>query len=401
MQDDGNETVDKWISSRASAVAISAIKQMAMLSARVPGAASLAWGLPSFPTPEPIRRAVEERLEGDPAIGRYALPDGLAELRRTIAESHSRDMGVEVDPDRNVMVTAGNMEGVTLVLQAILNPGDEVIVTDPCFASHIQQIRLQGGNPVFWPMLEDENWQPRIDGLQGLIGNRTKAILLVNPANPTGTILSETLLRQVAQLAQEHDLLIIVDDPYRHFLYDGPDCLFDLASLPELTPNLAYLFTFSKCFAMSGWRVGYMVLPEQLKRQVVKLHDLTMICTPRIGQVAAIAALQGDQAHLAKFQEILAGRRELICARLDRLGDLFSYVRPRGAYYVFPKLRADYSDSAAFAIRLLNEAQVTVTPGAAFGPSGEQHVRMAFCVEDATIDTAFDRIEAWWTKQKS
>jgi aspartate/methionine/tyrosine aminotransferase len=145
---------------------------------------------------------------------------------------------------------------------------------------------------------------------------------------------------------------------------------------------------------MSGWRVGYMVVPEHLKRQAVKLHDLTMICAPRISQVAALAALNGEQSHLAGFETTLDRRRSLICERLDRVPHVFQYVRPEGAYYVFPRIVAEHRDSNEFSHRLLEEARVTVTPGSAFGPSGEHHVRMAYCVEDDVINTAFDRIEA-------
>ena len=392
--DRDREDSGPWIARRAGGLAISAIKEMAMLGARVEGAASLAWGLPSFPTPEPIRRAVALRLETDPAIGMYALPDGLPELRDAVAAEHLRRTGVTADPGANVMVSAGNMEAMHCVLQAILDPGDQVIVTDPCFVSHIQQVRLQGGEPVFWPMDEAAGWQLDIAALPGLITPRTKAIVLVTPSNPTGSILSEATLRQVGALARERGLLVILDDPYGHFTYENRDRYFNLASVPELAENVAYLFTFSKCFAMSGWRMGYMILPAHLKRQIVKLHDLTMICAPRIAQAAALAALTGDQAHLPEFEAILDRRRALICQRLDAVAHVFDYVRPQGAYYVFPRLRADHRDSREFSLRLLNEARVTVTPGSAFGPSGEHHVRMAFCVADDVINLAFDRIEA-------
>jgi aminotransferase len=388
-------TASNWVSARAAGVAISAIKDMAMRSAKVQGAASLAWGLPSFRTPAHVRRTVEEKLESDAAIGMYALPDGLPDLREAVADEHRRATGLPVCPDRNVMITAGNMEGVNSLLQAILDPGDQVVVTDPGFVSHIQQIKLHGGEPVYWKMDEAAGWRLDLEALPGLLTPRTKAILLVTPSNPTGAIFSEGMLRRVGAIARERGLLVILDDPYRHFVYENRDRLFNLAAAPEYADNVAYLFTFSKCFAMSGWRVGYMVLPEHLKRQVVKLHDLAMICTPRISQVAALTALTGDQAHFAEFEAILGRRRDLICERLDALPELFTYVRPEGAYYVFPRVVGAESDSIALSLRLLEEARVTVTPGAAFGPNGEGHVRMAFCVEDDVINLAFDRIEAW------
>ena len=201
-------------------------------------------------------------------------------------------------------------------------------------------------------------------------------------------------MRDVGRLATKHGLLVILDDPYCHFTYENRDRYFNLSSVPELADRVAYLFTFSKCHAMSGWRLGYAVLPDWLKREVLKVHDATMICAPRVSQIAGLAALNGEQEHLREFEEILARRRRLICARLDALPDVFDYVEPQGAYYVFPRILAQHENSYEFAIRLLEEAKVVVTPGSAFGSAGEHHVRMAFCVEEEVIETAFDRLEA-------
>jgi aminotransferase len=382
------------IADRSRALAMSAIKEMSILSAKIPDAASLAWGLPSFRTPEPIRRAVADALDTDPAIGMYALPGGLPELRAAAARVHETRTGVSVDPERNVMISAGNMEALQSLFQAIVDPGDEVIVTDPGFVSHISQIRFNGGVPKFWKMDEARGWALDPGVLPALIGPRTKAIVLVSPSNPTGTIMSESDLRATAMLARDRGLLIIIDDPYSHFTYENRDKFHNLAADPEFAGHIAYLFTFSKAYAMSGWRAGYIVLPETLLAQVVKIHDLTMICAPRISQVAALAALESEPVHLAKFERELGRRRALICDRLDRLPHVFDYVRPEGAYYVFPRILVEHVDSVRFSHDLLSAAHVTVTPGSAFGPSGEHHVRMAYCVADDVINLAFDRIEA-------
>ena len=383
-----------WISRNVAAIEISAIKRMAIRGAKVEGAASLTWGLPSFRTPEPIRRAVAAQLEADPDIGKYALPDGLPALREAVAREHLAQTGIAVDPERNVMITAGNMQGVNALLHVILDPGDEVVVTDPGFASHFQQIRLCGGVPVYWKMDESRGWALDLEALPGLLGPRTKAILLVTPSNPTGKIFTEAELRRVGELAQERDLLVLLDDPYFHFTYENSASYFNLASVAALADRVAYLFTFSKTYAMSGWRLGYMIVSEELKREVLKVHDATIICTPRISQVAGLAALTGDQGHLRAFEETLGRRRRLICERLDAVPHVFDYVVPEGAYYVFPRVLVDHKDSDDFAVRLLVEARVVVTPGSAFGPGGEHHVRMAYCVSEQTIETAFDRIEA-------
>ena len=385
-----------WVSQRVAAISMSAIKEMAMLSARVEGAASLTWGVPSFRTPAHIRQAVAWEMERDPDIGKYTLPDGAPELRETVARAHQKATGISVDADRNVMITAGNIQGLNALLHAILDAGDEVIVTDPGFASHIQQIQLCGGVPVYWTLNEAEDWAAEPDALAGLVSERTKAIILVSPSNPTGRILREEALRRVGEIARRHGLLILIDDPYSHFLYENEARYFNLAAVPELAGHTAYLFTFSKAFAMSGWRVGYMIVPEHLKAEVLKVQDATIICPPHISQVAALTALTAEPVHLPAFTETLARRRRLICDRLDRVSHVFSYSNPEGAYYVFPKIVAAHADSLEFSIRLLEEAKVTVTPGRAFGPAGEHHVRMAYCVEDAVIETAFDRIEAYF-----
>ena len=383
-----------WVSRAVSEISISAIKEMAMLSARVDGAASLTWGVPSFRTPAHIRRAIEASIEADPDIGKYALPDGLPELRRLAATAHYQATGVEVDANENIIVTAGNMQGLNALFHTVLDPGDEIIVTDPGFASHFQQIRLCGGVPVYWAMDETQGWALDIDALPGLIGARTKALGRVTPSNPTGKIFSEAELRRIGTIARDAGILVILDDPYSHFTYENTERYFNLSSVPELRDTVAYLFTFSKTYAMSGWRLAYMILPDGLKREVLKVHDATIICTPRVSQVAGITALSEPPVHLQEFEAVLARRRELICDRLDALPHVFDYVKPEGAYYVFPRILVPHEDSRSFAIQLLEKAHVTVTPGGAFGPTGEGHVRMAYCVDEETIERAFDRIEA-------
>jgi len=384
------------ISRTVSGIAVSAIKDMAMRAAKMEDVASLTWGLPSFRTPEPIRRAVARQLDSDPDIGKYSLPDGLPELREAAATAHRAATGVEVDANRNVMITAGNMQGLNALFHTLIDPGDEIIVTDPGFASHFQQIRLCGGKPVPWRLDEAHGWQLDLAALPGLINNQTKAIILVSPSNPTGTIFPEQELRRVGQIAQERGLLILLDDPYSHFCYENQEHFFNLASVPELSDHVAYLFTFSKAHAMTGWRIGYMILPEALKKEALKVHDATIICAPRISQVAALAALTEEPVHVREFEQILARRRSLICARLDRIPHVFQYVKPDGAYYVFPRILAGHDDSFEFCTRLLNAAKVALTPGSAFGPTGEHHVRMAYCVSDEAIEQAFDRMEQYF-----
>ena len=383
-----------WISAAISDVPMSGIKEMAMRSANMPDTVSLAWGLPSFRTPEHIRTVVADALENDPDIGKYALPNGLPELRECVAEHHELQTGIEVDADENVFITAGNMQGMNTLFRSVIEPGDEVIMTDPGFSSHIQQVRIYGGQPVFWALDEEHGWRLDLDSLPALITERTKAVVLVNPSNPTGAIFAGKDLMALGDMALEHGILIFIDDPYSQIVYDDAEPFFNLATQAKFREQLVYLFTFSKIHAMSGWRLGYMILPDWLRGAVLKVHDATMICAPRISQVAGIAALGSNQGHIEKFKAILASRRKLICERLDRLPHVFEYVKPGGAYYVFPRIVAQHDDAREFALRLLDEARVSMTPGSAFGPQGEHHVRMAYCVDEETINSAFDRLEA-------
>lgn len=217
--------------------------------------ASLTWGLPSFPTPLHIRESVSEALAADSEAGKYTLPDGLPRLRHAIAKVHFESTGVEVSSDRNVLVTAGNMEGIRVLLDTMLDPGDDVIVTDPGFVSHIHQIRLSGGQPIYWPLDERQGWSVDVEALEPLITTRTRIILLVTPSNPTGTVFRKADLLRVAEIARRNGTLIAIDDPYSRFLFGKHELYFNLASAREHVDNIAYFFTFSKCHAMSGWRV--------------------------------------------------------------------------------------------------------------------------------------------------
>ncbi len=358
--------------------------------------ASLTWGLPSFETPEYIRKGVIQRLQQDPDIGKYTLPDGLKDLREIVAKQHSAETGIAVDADDQVMITAGNMQGLNTLFQIITNPGDEIILTDPCFASHIQQIRLCACSPRFWPLDEARHWDLDIERLPELINAKTKAIVIVTPSNPTGKIFRKDELIRLGEIARQHKLMILIDNPYHHFTYENKDLYYNLASNQDFFDHIIYCFSFSKSYAMSGWRLGYMVLPDHLKEQSLKVHDANMICAPRISQVAGIIALKEKSNHIAEFEAVLSKRRELICQRLAEVPHVFEYHKPEGAYYVFPKIVADHTNAYDFSIRLLNEAKVALTPGSAFGPSGEHHVRMAYCVPEDVINLAFDRIQAYF-----
>ncbi len=391
-----NSFATNFVSHRASDLWLSGIKEMAILSAKIDGVASLAWGIPSFPTPEYISNGVIEQLKSDVDIGKYTLPDGLENLKQLVARKHKLDTGISVDADYHVMITAGNMQGMYSLLHVITNPGDEIILTDPCFASHIQQVNICGGKPVYWQLDEDSSWSLDVGALSRLISKKTKAIIINSPSNPTGKIFSKENLLHIGEMARTHNFMILIDDPYSHFTYEHKHKYFNLASEIDLFEHIAYLYSFSKAYAMSGWRLGYMILPAYLKKQVIKVHDLNIICTPRISQSAGIAALSGKAHHLIEYEAAFRNRRELICQRLDAISHVFDYIKPEGAYYVFPRILVAHGNAREFCLELLNKAKVALAPGSAFGPSGEGHVRMAYCVTEDTINLAFDRLETYF-----
>ena len=320
----------------------------------------------------------------------------MPELRELAAKKHLDDTGVRVSAEDNVMIAAGNMQALNTVFHTMLDPGDEIILTDPCFCSHIQQIILFNGRPVYWPLDEENGWRLDLERLPALITDKTQAIVLVSPSNPTGRIFTEAELVQVGEIARQHGILVIIDDPYSDFVYENRDRYFNLASVERFREHVVYMYSFSKAYAMSGWRLAYMVMPEELKHEALKVHDATMICTPRISQLAGLAALGQPSNHKQEFQAILWQRRDLIVERLRNLPHVFSWQQPEGAYYMFPRILVEHADSRSFAIDLLEKARVTVTPGRAFGPSGENHVRLAYCVDEDTINLAFDRIEKYF-----
>ena len=391
----GKKFTTERISRRVQHITVSAIKEMSLLAMDTPGAINLAWGLPSFETPEYIRRKVAEALLSDPEIGKYAPPPGLPELKRAIAERMRRRQGVAVEPGQ-IIITAGGMQGLMMTWMTLLEEGDEVLITSPGFSSHYEQVGLAGGVPVPVPLIEEEGWRLDAAAFRRAVTPRTKAMVIVNPANPTGTLFPQESLLELGRLAVERNLFLVTDDPYHVFTYDGLTA-FDLRSVPQLRDHIISCYSFSKEYAMTGWRVGWVVADEGIVNQMLKVQDAFVICAPRISQVAALHALEGGFEPTQAMIDELADRREVICRRLDRLPGLFSYQKPQGAYYIFPRVvPPDLQDSVAFCVRLLQETGVVAVPGVAFGPTGEGHVRMSWCFRREETEEAFDRIERWW-----
>jgi len=379
------------VSRRVTDISKSAIHEMTRLSRDVEDVAFLSWAKPTSDTPAHIKEAGISAIQKG-RVGGYTESAGLPALREEIARKLVRDNGIEANPAQ-VLVTVGAIEGLAAAVMAAIDPGDEVILPTPTYSTHIRQVVIASGKPVLVPTIEEEGFALDIEGIRKAVTSRTKAILYCSPSNPTGTVFSQRELREVAEIALANNLIVITDEAYEYFTYDD-HAHFSIASIPEMRDRVVSCFTFTKTYAMTGWRVGYLHADEALIPQITKAHIPFAICAPVVSQYAALAALQGSQECVATFREHYRSARDLMCRRLDRLSAALVYQRPYGSYLMFPRILVEEGkDSAAFCKRLLKEGHVSTTPGVAFGPTGEQHLRLSFCVSHEEIDTAFDRLE--------
>ena len=378
-------------SQRVQQIQKSAIHEMTRLSQEIEDVAFLSWAKPTSGTPDHINRAAIRAIEQG-LTGGYSPSDGLAELRREIVAKLRRDNNIEADISQ-VLVTVGAIEGLAAAVMAAVDPGDEVILPSPTYSTHIRQVQLASGVPVLVPLLEEEGFALDVEAVRRAITPRTRAILFCSPSNPTGTVFAEAALRELARLALAHDLVLITDEAYEYFVFDDHRH-FSPASMPEMARHVISCFTFTKTYAMTGWRIGYLHAHQDWIPQIKKAHIPFAICAPVVSQYAALAALQGPQGCVEEFRRHYRAARDLMCRRLDALPGLFAYQKPGGSYLMFPRILAEGGhDSTAFCKRLLREARVSTTPGVAFGPTGEGHLRLSFCVPEEAIDKAFDRIE--------
>ncbi len=385
---------NRRISNRVRQIEKSAIHEMTRLSKEVPDVAFLSWAKPTSGTPEHIKEAAISAIKNG-LVGGYSQNAGLLELREEIVKKLKKDNNVEAKVTQ-ILVTVGAVEGLSAAVMALIDPGDEVILPSPTYSTHIRQVIIASGKPVLVPTMEEEGFIWDIDGIKKAITSRTKAIMYCSPCNPTGTVFSEEQLRQLAEIALNNNLMVITDEAYEYFTYDGHKH-FSIASIAEMRKNVVSCYTFTKTYAMTGWRIGYLHADEELIPQITKAHIPLAICAPVVSQYAALAALKGSQDCVAKFREHYLSTRNLMCRRLDNLESVFEYQKPRGFYLMFPKmLGQEGKDSTAFCKTLLKEAKVSTTPGIAFGPTGEGHLRLSFCVSEDEINKAFDRMDAYF-----
>jgi len=377
---------------RTKNLQLSVIKQMELRAAQYPDVISLAQGIPSFDTPACIKRRVERALQNG-VVAKYSLSPGLPELREMIEIALAKE-NMFYDWQKEIIITAGAIEAITAAILAVSQPGEEIILPSPSYTSYREIVYLAGCKPVFVPLNEADGWSFELDKFKKAITAKTRAVLFCNPNNPTGTIYSREQLEGLAKLAIKHNFFIISDEVYKDFVYDGAAKVFSLAELSELRKLIVRVFSFSKAYAMTGWRVGFVHSDESIIKEILKVHDALVTCAPVVSQYAAMGALEMGEGDIANFKAQYQRRRDLICARLDRLDNFFHYIRPNSAYFVFPKILKTV-DSQAFALELLEKIQVATVPGVAFGPNGQGHIRLSFGRSEEHINTAFDRLEKY------
>ncbi len=347
---------------------------------------SLGIGEPDFMTPWHIREASIYALENGHTS--YTSNLGLLSLRKEICRYVKSNYAVEYDPVSECIVTVGVSEGLDLLLRAIINPGDEIIYHEPCYVSYAPGIQMAHGIPVVVPTYEKNDFALDPADLKKAITPKSKAILLNFPCNPTGATMPLDKLKEVAQIAIDNDILVIADEIYSELTYEGEHI--SIASLPGMRERTIFLHGFSKAYAMTGYRIAYACGPVDIIDAMMNIHQYSMLCAPINGQEAALEALRNGKTEMMRMKYEYRDRRNVITKRLNEMG--LKCFKPVGAFYVFPNITSSGLSSNEFATRLLNEQNVAVVPGGAFGKCGEGFVRCAYAASIDNIVEAMDRI---------
>lgn len=375
-----------FISRRVASVPPSGIRRFFDIAATMPDVISLGIGEPDFVTPAPILNAGVASLQRGETS--YTSNSGTIELRRALSEHLAKRYGVEYDPETELLITVGVSEAMYLAMTAIVDPGDEVIVPQPCFVAYAPEVVFAGGVAVTIPTRVENAFQVTGAEIEARVTPKTKAILIGYPNNPTGAVLTRERLGEIAAVAEKHDLLVISDEIYDRLVYGIEHTCF--AALPGMKARTILLGGFSKDYAMTGWRIGYMAAPAELLAAARKVHQYTIMSAPTTGQHAALVALKCGEEHVQRMVAEYDRRRKLIVSGCNALGlDCFE---PRGAFYAFPSVARTGMSDDEFAEKLLVEEQVAVVPGNAFGEGGAGYVRMAYAQSYEKIEQALERI---------
>ncbi|MCE1252386.1 MAG: aminotransferase class I/II-fold pyridoxal phosphate-dependent enzyme [Anaerolineae bacterium] len=378
---------DSFLSKRMENLKPSGIRKFFDIVATMKDVISLGIGEPDFTTPRPIIDAGVHSLNHGET--HYTSNAGILEVRKAIADHLQKLYGVGYDPVSEILLTVGVSEALYLVMNALLDPGDEVIIPTPCFVAYQAEVMLAGGVPVEVAGRMEENFDLNITALKAAITPRTKMIFIGYPSNPTGAVASRQTLLEVAKIAEQHDLIVVSDEIYDRLVYGFEHVCF--ASLPNMRQRTVTLGGFSKAYAMTGWRIGYVCAPEEILKGLTRIHQYTIMSAPTTAQYAALEALKSGEDYVKEMVAEYDRRRRLIVDGLNHIG--LPTFEPRGAFYAFPKVSVTGLDDETFANRLLQEEKVAIVPGNAFGAGGEGFARCCYATAYNQIEEALVRIE--------
>ena len=385
---------DNLISQKVATLPPSGIREFFDLLSSIEDVISLGIGEPDFVTPWHIREAGIYSLEQGYTM--YTSNSGMPELRQELARYLELHYGVNYHPEHEILITAGSSEALDLVLRAIINPGDEVIIPDPCYVAYPADVTLAGGKPVLVSTNERNNFAVRATDIKARITKKTKAILIGYPANPTGAVMSKKEADAIAELSKEYDLPVISDEIYARLTYGVEHVCFP--SLPGMKKRTILISGFSKSHAMTGWRIGYVAADRCFIQALTKIHQYTLLCAPTMTQMAAIEALRNGEGEVEKMVQEYNRRRRFMVKRLNQIG--LPCFEPKGAFFAFPSIEATGMNSEEFAQKLLVEEKVAVVPGTAFGPSGEGFVRCCYATSLPNIEEALRRMDRFLRRSK-
>ncbi len=379
------------IAERVRKVPVSGIRKFFDLVLSMDDVISLGVGEPDFITPWHIREASIYSLERGHTM--YTSNYGILELREAISEKVKESYNVEYNPENEVLITVGVSEAFDLAIRAVVNPGDEVLIPEPSYVSYKPCTIFAGGKPVIVETIEENEFKPVVEDIEKKITEKTKALVLSYPNNPTGATLGKGDLEDIADIVREYDLIVISDEIYGRLTYKGEHTCF--SSLNGMRENTVYLNGFSKAYAMTGWRVGYAMSSEEIIEAMMKIHQYSMLCAPIMSQKAALEAVNTGDRDVEEMVRQYSRRKKILVKRLREIG--LSCFEPGGAFYVFPSIKSTGLNSEEFATRLLEEEKVAVVPGNVFGSSGEGYLRLAYAASHEDINEALNRMERFLT----
>lgn len=385
---------NKVLSEKIKKTKPSQIRKFFDIAGTMEGVISLGVGEPDFSTPWVIRKAAIQTLERRQII--YGPNKGIAPLRKAISDDLKKKTGVEYDSENEVIVTVGGSEAIDIALRGLINDGDEVLVTEPCFVCYTPLIELAGGVAVSVPTRLENNFKLTVDDLKDKITDRTKLLILPFPNNPTGAVMTKEDLEPIAELLRDTDIMILTDEIYSELTYGREH--FSIIQLEGMRERTIYVNGFSKAYAMTGWRLGYVTAPEPIISQISKIHQYGIMCSPYISQNAAIMALTSCDEEVKKMRDEYNTRRKFLVNEFNRIGlECFS---PEGAFYVFPCIKSTGLSSEEFCEKLLYGEKVAVVPGNAFGDSGEGFIRISYAYSFDHLMEAVKRIEKFVNELK-